>query len=163
MSKCRKSFERVNDSRTRLAASTYLDEDDIGLVFIKTFLLLNKIDDPDARDRVELLHEFCDFDFREFQLSAEEGTGLEALREAIYESLDVVRVYTKMPNQKEPDFDRPYTIRRGGTLLEIAELIHKDFAQNLKNARVWGSHVHDGTSVKGDYVLHDKDLVELHI
>jgi hypothetical protein len=68
-----------------------------------------------------------------------------------------------MPNQKEPDFDRPYTIRRGGTLMEIAELIHKDFAQNLKNARVWGSQVHDGTSVKGDYVLHDRDIVELHI
>jgi ribosome-interacting GTPase 1 len=46
--------------------------------------------------------------------------------------------------------------------LEVAELIHKDFAQNLKNARVWGSQVHDGTFVKGDYVVHDKDVIELH-
>ena len=46
---------------------------------------------------------------------------------------------------------------------EIAELIHKDFAKNLKFARVWGSQVHDGTTVKGDYVLHDRDIVELHV
>ncbi len=155
--------DRVNETRTRLASSTYVDENDVGLVYIKTFLLLNKIDDPEAGDRLELMREFCDFEFREFSVSATAGTGLDQLKEAIYESLDVVRVYTKMPNQKEPDYDRPYTIRRGGTLMEIAELIHKDFAQNLKSARVWGSHVHDGTSVKGDYVLHDRDIVELHI
>ena len=68
-----------------------------------------------------------------------------------------------MPNQKQPDYDRPYTIHQGGTLLEVAEMVHKDFATNLKNARVWGSHVHDGTYVKGDYVLHDKDVIELHL
>ena len=42
-------------------------------------------------------------------------------------------------------------------------MIHKDVAQNLRFARVWGSHLHDGTQVKGDYVLHDKDIVELHV
>jgi ribosome-interacting GTPase 1 len=155
--------ERVNESRTRLGTSTYLDESNVGLVYIKTFLLLNKMDEPEARDRVQLLHEFCNLEFREFEGSAQDGTGLDDFKDAIYESLDVVRIYTKMPNEKDPDFDRPYTIRRGGTLMDIAELIHKDFAQNLKTARVWGSHVHDGTSVKGDYVLHDKDIVELHI
>ncbi|MEC7599669.1 MAG: hypothetical protein VX936_14885 [Planctomycetota bacterium] len=34
-------------------------------------------------------------------------------------------------------------------------------AKNLKNARVWGSQVHDGTMVKGDYVLSDRDIVEI--
>ncbi|MCH7727892.1 MAG: TGS domain-containing protein, partial [Planctomycetes bacterium] len=76
--------------------------------------------------------------------------------------MDVVRVYTKLPNKKEPDYDRPFTIRRGGTLLEIAQMIHKDFSSSLKHARVWGSEVHDGTTVKGDYVLNDKDVIELH-
>jgi uncharacterized protein len=33
----------------------------------------------------------------------------------------------------------------------------------LKFARVWGTAVHDGTQVKGDYVLHDQDVVELHM
>ncbi len=76
--------------------------------------------------------------------------------------MDVVRVYTKHPRQREPDYEKPFTVRRGGTLLEIAEMIHKDVAQNLRYARVWGSQVHDGTTVKADYVLQDKDVVEIH-
>ena len=84
------------------------------------------------------------------------------LREAIYRALDVIRVYTKLPQAKEPDYSKPFTIRRGGTLVEVAGLVHKDMAKNLRFARVWGSHVHDATTVKGDYVLHDRDVVELH-
>ena len=45
----------------------------------------------------------------------------------------------------------------------LAGMVHKDFLDKLKFARVWGSAVHDGTQVKGDYVLHDKDVVELHV
>ncbi len=157
------ALNRFDQTRTRLARESRLDENDVGLTYTRTLLVPNKIDADEAEDRLALLHEFVPLDFPEYTISALHGTGLEELRDAIYRSLDVVRVYTKMPNEKEPDYDRPYTIRRGGTLLEIAEMIHKDFAKNLKNARVWGSHVHDGTIVKGDYVLHDKDVVELHV
>jgi len=45
----------------------------------------------------------------------------------------------------------------------MAGQVHKDFIDDLKFARVWGSAVHDGTVVKGDYVLRDKDVVELHV
>jgi ribosome-interacting GTPase 1 len=156
-------YQKLNETRTRLARKSYVDDNDVGLVYTKTFLVLNKTEVPEAQDRLALLHEFCEFDLPEFVISAQHGHGLEALRDAVYQTLDVVRVYTKMPSQKKPDFDRPYTIHRGGTLLEVAEMIHKDFATQLKNARVWGSQVHDGTYVKGDYVLHDKDVIELHL
>ncbi len=155
--------DKLNETRTRLARTSYLDENDVGLAYTKTFLVLNKVDAPEAQDRHALLHEFCQFDFPEYVISAQHGQGLEMLRDAVYQTLDVIRVYTKLPNQKQPDYDRPYTIHRGGTLLEVAEMIHKDFATSLKNARVWGSHVHDGTVVKGDHVLYDKDVIELHI
>jgi ribosome-interacting GTPase 1 len=88
---------------------------------------------------------------------------MEQLRDAIYKVLDVVRVYTKLPTSKEPDLDRPFTVRRGDTLLDLAGQVHKDYVEGLKFARVWGSAVHDGTQVKGDYVLHDQDIVELHM
>ena len=156
-------LDRLGETKTRLAPESYLDENDIGRSYTRTFLVANKIDLPEAKDRLALLHEFLPLAFREFVVSAERGDGLDELRKAIYESLDVVRVYTKQPNQKEPDYDKPFTIRRGGTLIEIAEMIHKDFAKNFKNARVWGEGVHDGAVVKGDYVLHDKDVVELHV
>jgi ribosome-interacting GTPase 1 len=153
----------LSSTKTRLAAESSLSEEDIGLSFTRTFLVPNKIDVPGARERLDLLHEFAPLDFPEFAISAEHGTGIETLREAIYKSLDVVRVYTKHPNHKEPDYDRPFTLPRGGTVHDIAELIHKDLARNLKNARIWGQGVHDGTHVKGDHVLNDKDVVELHM
>lgn len=156
-------IDRIGQTKTRLGTESYLDQDDVGLSFTRTYLVPNKIDLPEAADRLELLHEFCPLDFQEFVVSAENGTGLESLREAVYRSLDVVRVYTKMPNKKEPDYSNPFTIRRGGTLLDVAMLVHKDFAENFKHARVWGSEVHAGTQVKGDYIVHDKDVVELHV
>jgi uncharacterized protein len=155
--------DHLNQTDTRLAKESYLDEQDVGLVFTQTFLVPNKIDALEAAARLELLHEFCSFEFREFVISGQHGRGLEALRDAIYSAMNVVRVYTKLPTEKDPDYSRPYTIRAGGTLLEVAEMIHKDFASKLKNARVWGSHVHDGTHVKGDYIVHDRDVIELHI
>jgi len=160
---CQDLLDRLAQTKTRLAAKSSLDEEDVGLSYTQTFLVPNKIDAPGAAERLELLHELCPLDFPEYVISAEHGTGLEALREAIYRSLDVVRVYSKLPSAKEPDRERPFTLRRGGTLLELAGMVHKDFLKGLKFARVWGSAVHDGTQVKGDYVLQDQDVVELHM
>jgi ribosome-interacting GTPase 1 len=160
---CRDVVERLGETKTRLASTSFLDHDDLGVSYTRTFLVPNKIDAPEANVRLELLHEMLSDRFPEYVISALNRTGLEPLREAIYMTLDVVRVYTKLPQAKEADYSRPFTIRRGGTLLDIAEQVHKDYARELKFARVWGSHVHDGTSVKGDYVLHDKDVVELHM
>jgi len=156
-------LDRLHQTKTRLAQESYLDEEDIGLSFTQTFLVHNKLDLPGAEERIALLKEFCPLDFREFRISAEHGTGLEDLRNAIYEALDVVRVYTKLPTKKEADYDKPFTLKRGGTLLDVAELVHRDLAADFKYARVWGSAVlAPGTQMKGDYVVHDKDVVEIH-
>ncbi|GIW90878.1 MAG: GTP-binding protein [Pirellulaceae bacterium] len=154
--------ERLQQTKSRLARSSYLDEEDVGLSYTQSLLVLNKKDLPGFAERVALLDEFFPLDLPRYEISALTGEGLEELREAIYRSLDVVRVYTKAPWQKEPDRDRPFTIRRGGTLIEVAEMIHKDLARNLKFARVWGKRVHDATVVKGDYVPEDGDVVEFH-
>ena len=160
---CQAVLDRLNDTKTRLAASSSLDEADVGLSYTRTFVVPNKIDLPEAQLRLDLFHELCPLEFPEYVISAQERTGLEELRSAIYKSLDVIRVYSKLPTAKTADMDRPFTLRRGLTLLDLAGLVHKDYLEGLKFARVWGEAVHDGTTVKGDYVLHDKDIVELHM
>ncbi len=160
---CKDVIDRLNATKTRLAVESTLDEEDVGLSFTKTYLLANKFDLPDAADRLELLHELCPLPFREFKVSANDVASLEELRNEIYKSLDVVRVYTKDPKKKEADRERPFTLPSGDTLLDLAELIHKDYAKNLRFGKVWGTAVHDGTVVKGDYVLNDKDVVEVHV
>ncbi|MDO4571317.1 MAG: 50S ribosome-binding GTPase [Planctomycetia bacterium] len=159
---CLNAWTKLQSTRTRLGTSSYLDEDDIGLSYTKAFLVPNKIDAPDATERLEIFHELADFHLEEYPVSALHLTGVETLRNAIYHSLDVIRVYTKLPTSKTPDMDRPFTLPNGSTLLDLAGLVHKDYAQNLKYARIWGSAVHDGTPMKGDYILNDKDIVELH-
>jgi ribosome-interacting GTPase 1 len=160
---CQDALDRLSQTKTRLATKSYLDEQDIGLSYTQTFLVPNKIDAPGAPNRLEMLHELLPLDFPEYVISAKNGDGLESLRDAIYHSMDVVRVYSKLPTAKEPDRDRPFTLRRGSTLLEMAGMVHKDFLENLKFARVWGKDVHPGTQMKGDYILHDQDIVELHV
>ncbi len=160
---CQEVLDRLGQTKTRLARTSYLSEEDVGLSYTRTFLVPNKIDAPESRERLELFHELCPLDFEEYPISAKEGTGLEALRAAVYAALDVVRVYSKLPSAKEPDRDRPFTLRRGSTLLDMAGQVHKDYVEGLKFARVWGSAVHDATVVKGDYELHDQDVVELHM
>jgi uncharacterized protein len=156
-------LDRLSGSKTRLAAESYLSEEDVGLSFTQTFAVYNKTDLPGAEDRIALLKEFCPLPFREFHISAEHGAGLEDLRAAIYSALDVVRVYTKLPTKKEADYDKPFTLKRGGTLLDVAELVHRDLAATFKYARVWGAAVlSPGAQMKADYVVHDKDVVEIH-
>lgn len=159
----REALAKIQGSKTRLDRETRLDPEDLGVTYTRTFLVLNKIDLPEFEIRLELLRELCRTEFEEFKISAETGAGLDQLKDAIFESLDVVRVYTKDPHQKEPDLSQPFTLRRGSTLSDVAELIHKDFAKNLKFARVWGTATHDAAVVKGNYVVHDKDIVELHL
>ena len=160
---CVDVLRKLNSTKTRLAQKTYLDEQDIGVSYTKTFFVPNKFDLTEAEDRYEFARSFLHIDFAEFRISAEHNTGLGDLKNAIYQSLDVVRVYTKLPSKKEPDLEKPFTLKRGSTLSELAELIHRNVAENLKSARVWGASVHDGTSVKGDYLLKDQDIVELHV
>jgi ribosome-interacting GTPase 1 len=73
-----------------------------------------------------------------------------------------MRIYTKEPG-KPADKASPFTCPIGSTLMEFAGRVHKDFAEQLKSARIWGTGVFDGQTVKRDHVLHDGDVVELHI
>jgi ribosome-interacting GTPase 1 len=129
---------------------------------IKTLLVANKTDLPGASDRLEFVREMYDERFPIHVVAAETGQGLEELRIAIYQFLNVIRVYTKQPS-KPADMAAPFTCPAGSTLLELAALVHRDFADKLKHARIWGTGVYDGQTVKRDHVLHDRDVVELHV
>ncbi len=135
---------------------------DPGMEQVKTLLAANKIDLPGANDRLQVVREFFGERFSIHVISAEHGQGLEELRTAIYRFLNVIRVYTKQPG-KPPDMTAPFTCPIGSTLLELAGLVHRDFIDKLKTARIWGVGVYDGQTVKRDHVLHDKDVVELHV
>jgi ribosome-interacting GTPase 1 len=100
--------------------------------------------------------------FPPVSISAKEGWGLEEFKRAIYQALNIIRVYTKTPGSKA-DLTDPMVLEKGSTLEEAAEALHKDFYQNLKYAVVWGSGKYDGQRVSKGHVLQDGDIVEFHI
>jgi len=85
---------------------------------------------------------------------------LDSLRQIIFQLLGVIRIYGKSPG-KPADMEKPFILKHGSTVTELAYKVHRDFPGRLKNALVWGSARFDGQAVPHDYVLHDKDIVEL--
>src|SRR5262249_38867292 len=95
-------------------------------------------------------------------LDAESGRGLEEARTALYRMLNVIRVYSKKPG-KPADMAAPFTCPAGSSVAQMAELVHRDFGDKLKRARVLVTGVFAGQTVTRDHVLHDRDIVELHM
>jgi ribosome-interacting GTPase 1 len=155
-------IDKIAHSKTVLSREPGVDPEDPGKQHIRTLLVANKGDLPGAANRLEIVKEFLGARFPIHVISAEHGTGLEQLREAIYKALNLIRVYTKHPG-KPPDLTSPYTCPVGSTVAQMAVLVHRDFEQGLKAARIWGTGVFDGQSVGREHVLHDKDIVELHM
>jgi ribosome-interacting GTPase 1 len=156
------AIERLAQAKTHLVGKLPEGELDPTIRHVRTLVAANKIDTPDATDRLEIVREMFGPRFEVHALAAEHGTGLEELRNALYHFLNVIRVYTKQPG-KPADMESPFTIPVGGTVFDLAGKVHRDFVETLKSARIWGTGVFDGQTVKRDHVLHDKDVVELHV
>ena len=120
----------------------------------------NKVEMKNSEDNMDIIKEMYP-GLTIYEISVLEGD-LEFLRELIYKAVDVIRIYSKAPGQK-PDKEKPFTLKKGGTILDFAEAIHRDFPDKLRNAYVWGSTKFDGQAVAKDYVLADGDIVELDI
>ncbi|HSV32078.1 MAG TPA: TGS domain-containing protein [Atribacteraceae bacterium] len=85
---------------------------------------------------------------------------IEELRGKIFQLSNIIRVYSKPPGQPV-DLSRPFVLRKGSSVYDLAKSIHKDIAGHLRGARVWGSGKFDGQMVPIEHVLADRDLVEL--
>jgi ribosome-interacting GTPase 1 len=124
--------------------------------------LVNKVDSLGDRDaEIEAFVELTGLEFPIAAASAETGEGLEAIGPLLFERLGVVRVYTKVPG-KPADMGRPFTVRRGQSVLDVATLVHKDVAKGFKYARLWGGGSFDGQQVGRDHVVADGDVIEIH-
>jgi ribosome-interacting GTPase 1 len=128
----------------------------------KMLIVGNKNDLAGSSKHWESLNSQYDRSFPLVSISAREGDGLEEFKKAVYQALNIIRVYTKTPGSKA-DLTDPMILEKGSTLGEAAESLHKDFYQNLKYAVVWGSGKYDGQRVSKEHVLQDGDIVEFHI
>ena len=131
-------------------------------IFLPTLLVANKIDRNSDPEDIRVLMELTGVSFPAQAVSAESGQGLDALGRFLFTQLEVVRVYTKAPG-KPAEMDRPFTLRAGSSVLDVARLVHKDIAGSLRYARAWGENVFDGQQVGPEHMVVDGDIVELHM
>ena len=149
----------------KIYAQGLINDDSLDLIHwvsIKTIVVANKADLPTSAENFQILEEFYQERFQIIPVSALNKTNLDSIIFSIVEKLQLIRVYSKRPGH-DPEMERPYTFQKGDTLLDFAKTVHKDFAKNLKFARVWGKDVFDGQRINKDYVLQDKDVIELHL
>lgn len=154
-------LQQLESRKTLLARDSGFVEDDFSRVRVKTLLVVTQSADPDCEERVAFLREMQPFEFDVVRVEFDQPDSVAALRNRVYELLGLIRVYTKAPGKK-PDDGPPFTVPVGSTVEDLAGKVHKDLADQVKFAKVWGSSAHDGQSVGRDFVLSDKDLVELH-
>ena len=129
----------------------------------KTLIVGNKADAAGAEDREEILKEMYGDRFESIRFSSvqDKEHHVEDISRKVYEFLDLVRVYTKTPGKKAERRD-PFVIARGCTVLDLAGVVHRELAETLKFAKVWGKGKTDGLVVARDFILDDGDIVELH-
>lgn len=132
-------------------------------VRVPAILLANKADrfaDPEAE--LAVFRELAPDPFESLAVSAETGRALAAIGPLLFSVLGLVRAYSKVPGHP-PDAGRPFTLKGGGTVRDVALQVHRGRAADLRFARVWGTSVEfDGQQVSPAHRVADKDVVELH-
>lgn len=153
---------RMAENHAELVGEPPFDVEDETVHHLRTVLVANKLDADGAGDRLEVIREWFGPRFPIVPISVTRGQGLDDVRRASYDLLGVFRVYTKAPG-KPVDRSKPFTLPVGATVLDLAREVHRDFEHALKFARIWGTGVFEGQTVKRDHELHDADVVELHV
>lgn len=135
--------------------------DDPFTLDIPTLLVVSKIDlVDDVEGELDACRELADIHFPALAVSATTGVGLDEIGPWLFRNLKIVRVYTKVPG-KDADMNRPYAVRHGATVGDVARLVHRDLAASFHHARIWGSDAHDGQQVGKDHVVEDGDVLEI--
>ena len=128
-----------------------------GVVYIPAIYVVNKIDQITLGE-LEVLASLPDH----VPVCAFEGWNLDGLVEAIWDRLDLVRVYTR-PRGALPDWNDPVVLRRKAATVEgFCNKIHRGILKQLKYALVWGQSArHRGQKVGTTHELMDEDIVQL--
>ncbi len=127
---------------------------------LATVMVVTKTDRAREGD-LAVLAELYGPEYPMAQISVVTRAGLDALKVLVWRRLQLVRVYSKPPG-KPADRSEPFVLPFGYTVADFAERIHREVAEKLQFARVWGGKL-EGQRVARDFELRDRDVVELHV
>ena len=158
---------RFGDGIVKISGQVTLDDVEDAIFESTTYrpavIVANKLEGEDAEVNLKLLEDFVLGRAPIVAVSCEKKKGLGRLGEVLFNTLNVIRIYTKQPGAREPS-QHPFTLRRGATLADLARSIHTDFERDFSFARVWAERlVFSPQKVGVGFVLDDGDVVEIHV
>ncbi|RLF42332.1 MAG: GTP-binding protein [Thermoplasmata archaeon] len=127
--------------------------------YISALVVVNKIDQYSKAEIDEAVSKIRNWKI--IPVSAKTGIGLDELKEEIFDTLGLIRIYMK-PQGKKPDFNEPLILRRGGTVEDVCSRLHRDFKERFRYAQVWGRSVkYQGQKVGLEHELEDEDILTI--
>jgi ribosome-interacting GTPase 1 len=156
----------IRDATVKIRGEATLDDVEEavfeGKVYRPAIILANKADHLLAAERLEQLKKAVGDEMKIIAVSCVTKAGVEELGAELFGMLDIIRVYTKDPNKREASM-RPFTIRKGSTVFDLAKRIHSDFYEQFSYAKVWSKRLRfSPQKVGGSFALEDGDTVEIH-
>lgn len=143
--------------RDDVTIDQFIDCMDTSCCYIPMLKVVNKIDLMDDDYLARLKTEMPDAIF----VSADKQMNMDGLRRKIFENLELIRIYLK-PQGKRTDYNEPLIIRKGSTVEDVANRLHRDFVRNFRHARIWGASVKfDSQKVGLDHTLKDEDVLRI--
>jgi small GTP-binding protein len=126
--------------------------------YVDSLIIMNKIDLVNQGFLNELQEKMRS---KVIPISADADINVNALKDAIYEKLDFIRIYMR-PKGGKTDYKEPLIVRRRSTVLDVCNKLHRDLKKDFRFALVWGKSVKfDGQRVGLSHILEDEDVLTI--
>jgi ribosome-interacting GTPase 1 len=158
---------RVSDAIVKISGEVTLDDVEDAIfettIYKPSMVVANKLDAKGATAGLRALERYVNGKMPVVAVSCEQRRGLEKLGEVLFKTLGIIRIYTKEPSARTHS-PKPFTLKRGATLANLAKSIHGEFVENFAFAKVWAKRlVFSPQKVGLGFALEDGDIVEIHI
>jgi ribosome-interacting GTPase 1 len=157
---------KITDAIVKMSGDVRLDDVEDAIFETTTYkpalVVANKLDAKGAQTNLQVLRQYVNGKLPVIAVSCEHKVGFDELRKALFDSLGIIRVYTKEPGSRQPT-GRPFVLKHGAIINDLAKNIHKEFVQNFLFAMVWAKRLPFSPKKVGlGFMLEDGDVVEIH-
>lgn len=134
---------------------------DASVAYVRALIIATKGDAPGSEEQYESLQEHYSDRFEIVPISVVENKNIEKMNWALYDNLDILRVYTKIPGKDRED--KPIVLPKGSIVEDAAEKVHKElFVERFRAAVIIRNDAKVQRRQVGlKYPLNDGDILQL--
>ncbi len=138
-----------------------MDAMDASVAYVRAMVIATKGDADGSEARFKELEEKYSTRFDIIPISAEKGENLDGMSWTLYNHLDILRVYTKIPGKKRER--KPIVLPEGSVVADAAGKVHKElFVERFRSAVILRENDKIKRRVVGlNYPLQDGDIIQL--